>query len=76
MNLLTSREVAEKLHVCVATILHYTHRKVDPIPHYRFGRKCVRYEEREIETWARNHFISEEHKTEKLFDVPHDTDKE
>ncbi len=51
-SFITSRQVAERLHVKVSTIHEWTRRRnTNPIPHYPVSRKVVYYKWGEVCAW-------------------------
>jgi predicted DNA-binding transcriptional regulator AlpA len=49
---ITPREVAERLHIKVATIHEWSRRRnTNPIPHYPVSRKVVYYRWSEVAAW-------------------------
>jgi predicted DNA-binding transcriptional regulator AlpA len=51
-SFITSRQVAERLHVKVSTVHEWSRRRnTNPIPHYPVSRKVVYYRWSEVAAW-------------------------
>jgi excisionase family DNA binding protein len=52
-RLLTTREVAERLHIAPASVLRRW--RAGELPGYRLGSNCLRFDADEIDAWLEGH---------------------
>ena len=51
MNILTTKQVAQKLCISVVQVLNYCHRQDNPIPHIKLSTRVFRFREDLVDDW-------------------------
>jgi len=60
VNILTTKQVAQKLCISVVQVLNYCHRQDNPIPHIKLSTRVFRFREDLVDDWLAKCEVNED----------------